>query len=139
MTQRLSSKDSSNLSDYVTFEVSKGRVKRKLKVTTDKNDNVHVNIKLHLQIIVLEYPKGQLHKTKERENLNKQLSKQLTNESKKIIKTLQKAHCDAFGIGRQLIAYHPDLWKKKNWKEDYPKVKFTPEVEVKMLYSGVLN
>lgn len=98
----------------MTFEVSNRRVKRKLKVTTDKNGNVHVNIKLNLRIIVLEYPKNHLHKTKEREKLNKELSEQLTKESKKIIATLQKSHCDAFGIGRQLIAYHPDLWKKKN-------------------------
>lgn len=57
----------------------------------------------------------------EKEKLNKELSKQLTKEAKRITKKLQKANCDAFGIGRHLIAYHPDLWKKKNWNEDYAK------------------
>ena len=75
----------------------------------------------------------------ERKKLNKELSKQLTKEAKKITKKLQKANCDAFGIGRNLIAYHQDLWKKKNWHKDYEKVKFKPEVEVKILYSGVLK
>lgn len=139
ITQKLSGEDSAKPSDYVTVEVSNRKVRRNLKITTDKSGDVHVNIKLHLRVIVVEYPKDQLHKAKERKKLNKQLSQQLTKESKKIIKTLQKANCDAFGVGRHLIAYHPDLWKKKNWKKDYPKVKFTPEVEVKMLYSGVLN
>ncbi|MZE36659.1 Ger(x)C family spore germination protein, partial [Bacillus anthracis] len=50
-----------------------------------------------------------------------------------------KANCDAFGIGRHLIAYHPDLWKKKKWNKDYAKVKFKPEVDVNILYSGVLK
>lgn len=29
--------------------------------------------------------------------------------------------------------------KKKNWNKDYAKVKFKPEVEVNILYSGVLK
>ncbi|PFK40686.1 spore gernimation protein GerK [Bacillus cereus] len=139
ITQKLSGKDSSKPADYVTIEVNKQKVKRKIKITTDKKGNIHVHIKLQLRVIVVEYPRDHLHKEKVRKKLNKQLSEQLTKESKKIIKTLQKAHCDAFGIGRHLIAYHPDLWKKKNWKKDYQKVKFTPEVEINMLYGGVLN
>ena len=29
--------------------------------------------------------------------------------------------------------------EEKNWNKDYAKVKFKPEVEVSILYSGVLN
>lgn len=29
--------------------------------------------------------------------------------------------------------------RKKNWNKDYAKVKFKPEVEVSILYSGVLK
>ena len=74
----------------------------------------------------------------DREKLNKELSKQLTKEAKNNTKTT-KANCDAFGIGRHLIAYHPNLWKKKNWNKDYAKVKFKPEVEVSILYSVLIK
>ncbi|MBJ3788831.1 Ger(x)C family spore germination protein, partial [Bacillus sp. OA1] len=84
-------------------------------------------------------PRDNIYKMEARKKLNKELSKQLTKEAKKITNKLQKANCDAFGIGRHLIAYHPDLWKKKNWNKDYAKVKFKPEVDVNILYSGVLK
>ncbi|HDR8185634.1 TPA: Ger(x)C family spore germination protein [Bacillus thuringiensis] len=139
ITQKLTNNDSSSTSDYLTIEVSNGKLKRDLKITTDKKGNVYATIRLQLKVIALEAPRDNLYKMDERKKLNKELSKQLTKEAKKITNTLQKANCDAFGIGRHLIAYHPELWKKKNWNKDYAKVKFKPEVEVNILYSGVLK
>ena len=139
ITQKLTSDESEKTSDYLTMEISNRKLKRDLKITTDKKGNVYAYIKLQLKVIALEAPRDNLYKMDERKKLNKELSKQLTKEAKKITKKLQKANCDAFGIGRHLIAYHPDLWKKKNWNKDYAKVKFKPEVEVNILYSGVLK
>ncbi|HDR3491081.1 TPA: spore germination protein GerKC [Bacillus wiedmannii] len=139
ITQKLTSDESEKTSNYLTMEVSNRKLKRDLKITTDKKGNVYAHIKLQLKVIALEAPRDNLYKMDERAKLNKELSKQLTKEAKKITKKLQKANCDAFGIGRHLIAYHPDLWKKKNWNKDYAKVKFKPEVEVSILYSGVLK
>ncbi|WP_377866872.1 spore germination protein GerKC [Bacillus sp. R86525] len=139
ITQKLTSDESEKTSDYLTMEVSNRKLKRDLNITTDKKGNVYAHLKLKLQVIALEAPRDNLYKMGERKKLNKELSKQLTKEAKRITKKLQKANCDAFGIGRHLIAYHPDLWKKKNWNEDYAKVKFKPEVEVNILYSGVLK
>lgn len=139
ITQKLTNSDSSNTSDYITIDVSNQKLKRNLKITTDKKGDVYAHIKLQLKVIALESPRDNLYKMDERKKLNKELSKQLTKEAKKITKKLQKANCDAFGIGRHLIAYHPNLWKKKNWNKDYAKVKFKPEVEVNILYSGVLK
>ena len=123
------------------MEVSNRKLKRELNITTDKKGNVYAHLKLKLQVII-EAPRDNLYRRgaiEKRKKLNTELSKQLTKEAQKITKKLQKANCDAFGIGRHLIAYHPDLWKKKNWNEDYAKVKFKPEVEVNILYSGVLK
>ncbi|MBJ8053050.1 Ger(x)C family spore germination protein [Bacillus cereus] len=139
ITQKFTNDDSSSTSDYLTIEVSNRKLKRDLKITTDKKGNVYAHIKLQLKVIVLEAPRDNIYKMEERKKLNEKLSKQLTKEAKQITKKLQKANCDAFGIGRNLIAYHPELWKKKNWHKDYAKVKFKPEVEVKILYSGVLK
>ncbi|ACK93755.1 Ger(x)C family spore germination protein [Bacillus thuringiensis] len=139
ITQKLTNSDSSNTSDYITIDVSNQKLKRNLKITTDKKGNVYAHIKLQLKVIAIESPRDNLYTMDDREKLNKELSKQLTKEAKKIINKLQKANCDAFGIGRHLIAYHPELWRKKNWDKDYAKVKFKPEVEVSILYSGVLK
>lgn len=139
ITQKLTGSDSSNTADYLTFEISNGKLKRELNITTDKKGNVYAHLKLKLQVIALEAPRDNLYKMDERKKLDKELSKQLTKEAQKITKKLQKANCDAFGIGRHLIAYHPDLWKKKNWNKDYAKVKFKPEVDVNILYSGFLK
>ncbi|EAO56238.1 Spore germination protein KC [Bacillus thuringiensis serovar israelensis ATCC 35646] len=139
ITQKLTNSDSSNTSDYITIDVSNQKLKRNLKITTDKKGNVYAHIKLQLKVIAIESPRDNLYTMDDREKLNKELSKPLTKEAKKIINKLQKANCDAFGIGRHLIAYHPELWRKKNWDKDYAKVKFKPEVEVSILYSGVLK
>ncbi|MDM5237636.1 Ger(x)C family spore germination C-terminal domain-containing protein [Bacillus cereus] len=79
------------------------------------------------------------HKEQEERKNQKHMFPSLPENINYIENKLQKANCDAFGIGRHLIAYHPDLWKKKNWNKDYAKVKFKPEVEVNILYSGVLK
>ncbi|HDR7792879.1 TPA: Ger(x)C family spore germination protein [Bacillus luti] len=139
ITQQLTGKNSSNRDNYITFEISNQKLKRDLNITTDKKGNVYAHLKLKLQVIALEAPRDNMYKIGERTQLNQELSKQLTKEAKRITNTLQKANCDAFGIGRHLIAYHPDLWKKKNWKKDYAKVKFKPEIEVSILYNGVLK
>ncbi|MED1567861.1 Ger(x)C family spore germination protein [Bacillus paramycoides] len=124
-----------NGKDYVSVEVKKGQVKREMNVITDKSGNVHVTIKLKLLVTVLEYPRGHLGQAKEKKKVSKQLSKELTDESKKIINKLQKVNCDAFGVGRQLIAYHPKAWKKF----DYKKAQFDTKVDVIIFGSGILN
>ncbi len=140
----LISKDQCFLNDEGSTATSDGRKyytdgPRVHEYLQEMNRNVFAHIKLQLKVIALEAPRDNLYKMDERKKLNKELSTQLTKEAKKITKKLQKANCDAFGIGRHLIAYHPDLWKKKNWNKDYAKVKFKPEVEVNILYSGVLK
>ncbi|CUB11459.1 hypothetical protein BN2127_JRS1_03245 [Bacillus cereus] len=124
-----------NSTDYVSVEINEGQMKRKMNVITDKNGNVHVTIKLKLFVTVLEYTNGHLAHEKEKKRLSKWLSKELTGDSKKIVDKLQKANCDAFGVGRQVIAYHPKVWKKFNYK----KVSFDTKVDVNIYMSGVLN
>ncbi|HDR6310719.1 TPA: Ger(x)C family spore germination protein [Bacillus cereus] len=138
LTRNLTKK-SAEISNYITFELKPNGLSRNLKLKIDKQGNVHANIKLKLQVIVLETSIEHVYSKKNRKKIEKTLSKKLTKEANLIITKLQKANCDALGIGRQLIAYHPEVWKKKNWKKDYKKVKFKPEVEVSILTSGILN
>ncbi|KEO79225.1 hypothetical protein MKN04_06045 [Paenibacillus polymyxa] len=51
----------------------------------------------------------------------------------------QENGCDAFGVGRQLIAHHPVVWKSVDWNEEYPNVRFHPQVTVDIVGNGILN
>lgn len=133
ITQKIPKEDWFDSSEYVTMEMNKRQVKRKMKVVTDKKGTVHVKLKLQLQTTLIEDTGNFSYNKKGKDKLNNQLSQELTKEAKKITKILQEANCDAFGVGRQLMAYHPNMWKKKNWTKEYSKVKFHPEVEVEIL------
>ncbi|MDA2638896.1 Ger(x)C family spore germination protein [Bacillus cereus] len=124
-----------NSKDYVSMEVKKGQLQQNMNVRVDKSDNVHVTIQLKLLVTIIEYSKPHLGAVKEKQKLRTQISKKLTADSKIIVSTLQQANCDAFGVGRQLIAYHPQSWKKFK----YEKVKFHTQVDVQILSTGILH
>ncbi|MNL68012.1 hypothetical protein D3C87_1926720 [compost metagenome] len=63
----------------------------------------------------------------------------LTKDAEEIIRKLQQANCDIFGVGRKLIAYHNKVWKTQNWNEDYRKVQFHTKVEVEIVDTGILQ
>ena len=63
----------------------------------------------------------------------------MTQDAEEIIRTLQESGCDAFGIGRQLIAHYPAVWKSVNWNKEYPNVRFHTQVIVDIVGNGVLN
>ncbi|WP_088014675.1 Ger(x)C family spore germination protein [Gottfriedia acidiceleris] len=122
---------------YISIEVRKNDPKMKIEVS--KENKITVNLNLKLEVDVLEYAHDELDSKIEIEKLNKSLSKQLTKKAEKVIKTVQESNCDALGIGRQLMSFHPDVWKKLDWNKDYAKIKINPKVEVKIVGSGILK
>ncbi|WP_251026671.1 Ger(x)C family spore germination C-terminal domain-containing protein [Bacillus sp. ISL-46] len=48
---------------------------------------------------------------------------------------MQKANCDVLGIGRQIKAYHPNIWKSINWLKDFPEMSIEPNFDVQILNS----
>jgi hypothetical protein len=94
-----------------------------------------------LKVSVLEYPEDYLSDKKVVTRLNKLLTKEMTNLVNKTLKKMQKAQCDGLGIGRQLIAFHPNVWKKqkKDWGHNYQKVHFVPEIRVEITKKGIIN
>ncbi|MDR7000202.1 Ger(x)C family spore germination protein [Neobacillus niacini] len=132
-TKRVNKEDPQKLTNYISLNVS--NMKRKLKVDV-KNGEVSVQLKLHLKINVEEYPKGDVPKDIER--LNKVLSKEFTEEAKKVITTLQQANCDAFGIGRRLIAFHPKTWEMLDKKDYFKNVMFKTNVKVEIIKQGIV-
>ncbi|WP_051317325.1 Ger(x)C family spore germination C-terminal domain-containing protein [Ectobacillus panaciterrae] len=128
-----------NSANYIVIEVKKNQVKRKFKVTVRPDGRIDVNIDVKLLAAAMEYPQNQLSSEKEVKRLSKTLSKMLTQESQEVTRKMQKARCDAFGVGRQLIAFHPEVWKKKKWSQDYPKVHFNSKIKVEIIGSGILK
>lgn len=122
---------------YISIQVKKN--KPKMKISVSKKNKITINMNLKLEVEALEYPKDKLYSTKEVKKLNKELSKQLTIKTEKVIKKLQKSNCDALGIGRQLISFHPKVWKKIDWNKEYPNILIKPNVDVKIVGTGILE
>ncbi|WHY03135.1 Ger(x)C family spore germination protein [Neobacillus sp. DY30] len=126
--------ENQELNDYISFNIQD--MKRKLKVQV-KDREIAVSIKLNLKISVEEYPKGDVPEDIDR--LNKLLSKELTEDAKKVIKKMQQANCDAFGIGRRLIAFHPKTWEAQDQKEYFKNITFNTVVEAEIIKHGIVR
>ncbi|MNO75081.1 hypothetical protein D3C76_661060 [compost metagenome] len=113
------------------------KIKRKFKVSVSADENIDVNLGLELQAVVEEFT--ETLDEKELKKVNQELSKILTEEAETVVNEIQKANSDIFGVGRKLIAYHQNVWRNKNWSEDYRKVKFHTKVDVKIVSRGILQ
>ncbi|QOS78926.1 Ger(x)C family spore germination protein [Paenibacillus sp. JNUCC31] len=125
--------------NYVTYEAKTEKIKRKLAVHVNKDNQIDVNLRIQLPVNIVEYPMNHLQQKGTIEHLNRELSEAMTRDAEMIVQTLQRSGCDSFGIGRQLIAHYPDFWKRLNWNKEYAQVRFHPEVTVKVVANGVLN
>jgi Ger(x)C family germination protein len=123
--------------NYITIDV--GKIRRTFRVTADPNGRVSVDLRLRMMAKVQEYPKDNLQDKKRMKELGNVLSKQFTERAGDVIQKLQAARCDAFGVGRELMAFYPKVWKKKNWEQDYVKVQFHPQVNVEVVEHGIIN
>lgn len=123
--------------DFITIEVKSQNVKKKIFV--GKTGELSATLNLKLNVRVIEYAKDKLYKPKNVEMLNKKLSKILTEKAKGVVQKLQKADCDGFSLGRQVLAYHRSMWGKLDWNETYAKMKITPKVTVHILQHGILE
>lgn len=124
-----------NVKNYVNIDVKNTHAHLKLKM--DKNHRAKVNLLVNLGIKVEEYPHDQLFSDKQKNALNKKISKQLTLQSRQIIKILQKENCDAFAIGRRINAFHHADWIKMNKKHYFRDLTFNVTIKTKLLQQGV--
>jgi Ger(x)C family germination protein len=125
------------MADFVTIDISK--TKRKMKVITNSKGKIRVEISAKYTAGVAEYARNHLDDKKTTERLARIVSAELTKKAKQVLQKLQKARCDGFGIGRELMAFHPDVWKKLNWERDYQKVEFVPDIQVEIANHGIIN
>ncbi|WP_440119375.1 Ger(x)C family spore germination protein [Paenibacillus sp. QZ-Y1] len=125
--------------NYVTYEANTQKIKRKLAVKVGRDRQIDVVLNIELPVTIVEYPNNHLQEKETINRLNTQLSEDMTQDAEQIIQKLQQTGCDSFGIGRELIAHYPKLWKDLNWDDEYAQVRFHPQVTVKVIGYGVLN
>jgi len=135
---RLSAKVNSDqepaVKNYVSFDVR--NIKQKIEI--EKKEQIEVSVKLKLKVGITEYPHDHITPPSLKE-LEKKLSKLLTADAADVVKKIQEANSDVFGIGRRLQAYHNKEWKQLNWEEDYPEINITPDVKVNIEEHGIIN
>lgn len=136
-TEKISNSHRLLMNNFITADLKK--MKRTLNLEVNKMNEITVTIHLNLKMEVTEYPSGYLNSERKRKYLSKELSQKFTHRSEKIIRKMQEANCDGFGIGRKLMASHPEIWKKLNWKKEYSKVKFIPKVQVQIMDTGIVD
>lgn len=76
---------------------------------------------------------------KQKGEIEQFLSKEWTEHAEELMQRIQKANCDFLGIGRELNAYHHNLWTKLDWEKEYPQIKIEPHVQVEIVNTGILN
>lgn len=108
---------------------------RNLEVLVDKDDKIICKIDVKMNVEVGSYPQD-FKKGLNIKKLNKDLSDELTKQAKEITNTLLQANCDALGIGRRISSFHPELWKKIDWEDEYKNVHFEPTVKVNIIKTG---
>lgn len=101
--------------------------------------NIVVNLFVNLKVIVVEYPHNQLKTEEDFNELNKRLSDHLTKDAEKVLRNVQEARCDLYGVGRQLMAFYPGVWKKLDWEKDFRRITFHPRVEVEIKGTGLIH
>ncbi|KOR83599.1 hypothetical protein AM233_05410 [Bacillus sp. FJAT-22058] len=134
-TQNVNGKKELKMNNFISLNVDD--IKRKLHVSVNDRGEVFVNLNLHLKVIVEEYPIGNV--PNKVDQLNNKLSNTFTNNAEEVIKKLQEANCDAFGIGRRLIAFHHDTWKEKDKTNYFKDVKFKSKVDVEIIQHGIVK
>lgn len=137
-TQKIS-EDHQEGYEFLTFSVNKS--KRKMKIRIQSGDQITVMLDLKWKISIVEYPANHLDDKKTVAQLNQLLSEEMNRLINETIKKMQKARCDGLGIGRQLRAFHPDIWKKQkeDWESNYQKVHFVPKIQVEIMKKGIIN
>ncbi len=106
--------------------------KRDLTVTKDK-----IEIVQKIEVTVAEYPKDHLKDKQKRNELEQFLSESIEKDMNEMMEKLQKAKCDAIGLGRTVRAFHPKLFKE-DWSEQFATLNIPIKVEVEIVKTGIL-
>lgn len=137
MTRKVNTDENNPLYDYITIDVEK--MKRSLTLSKNDSGNFEVDIHLVLKVNANEYPDDDLYSRSTIRKLNTQLSEELTTEANLVLEKLLEANCDYLGIGRQVNAFYHSDWKSAEWKDIYSSIEMKANVDVEIIYHGIIN
>ncbi|KGX91403.1 hypothetical protein N781_04505 [Pontibacillus halophilus JSM 076056 = DSM 19796] len=137
MTKKVTDRHEDKLKNYLSVNVIDADSKTKIDATSP--EDIKVKITTDLTAKVIEFPEDNLDNVEKVKRLSKEYSEILTEDGQEILKIIQEANCDYFGIGRQIKAYHPEIWKQMKWKDVYPNIELSVEFNVKMNQHGIIN
>lgn len=133
-TQKIRISSHSPHKQYVTIQIKK---RNKYMTILPKKKKIHVNIRCHLQVALVEKTVPTSKQSKEK--IEKELSHLVTKQLRTVLQTLQKENCDSLGIRRELQVKHPQLFQDTNGKQQYAQVEFSPSVHVQLVDKGLLQ
>jgi Ger(x)C family germination protein len=116
----------------VTVELD--RYKKQWEIQKDKIDATY-DVKLDIN----SFPADHLDEKNRRRELEKFLSKKLTQDFNKVMGKLQEAKSDPIGFGRVVRAFHPELWNKGDWPETFSQLEIQVKVEAKITRTGIID
>ncbi|MBS4200352.1 Ger(x)C family spore germination protein [Bacillus sp. FJAT-49732] len=122
--------------NFVSVQVLK--IKRKIKID-DTDGNVKAKVKINVNLSIEEYPEDDLYEKKKIEKLNIKIQKNLNELAETTVEKMQKANCDALGIGQRVKAHHLETWKTLNWKKVYPEIPIEVEFTSEIIQHGIIN
>lgn len=108
--------------------------KSKRKINVSENE---IEIVQKIEVVVSEFPQDHLKDKQIRMKLQQSLSENIEKDMNEIMEKLQKAKCDAIGLGRIVRAYHPSLYKE-DWSEHFSTLKIPVKVDVEIVKTGIL-
>lgn len=121
----------------VSYDVSDA--KAKMHVKPDAVHGAKVIIPLNIKVSINEFTKNEMSSPALTKNVQKEIEKILQKKAEKVVEKLQKANCDFLEIGREVAAYHPSIWKRLKWRQDYKNISINPKVQVEIIHRGVIN
>lgn len=124
----------SGRSGGIEYGFSIKKTRSDLLVRTGDGKRTSITVKVEIRINAFDLGKEQSMLQADYVNgMERELARHLERRAKDVIRALQEANCDALGIGKQIKAFHPKLWKAMDWREAYPKLSIEPKFEVKIL------
>ncbi|WP_088014342.1 Ger(x)C family spore germination protein [Gottfriedia acidiceleris] len=123
-----------NNNEVISFKVKS--IKRNIQIKNEERPKVRIDLKIKIDLT--EYTGENLASNKKKKEIENKIAENIKKELNEVFNILQDANCDALGIGRYLMAYHPDIWKKLNWEKDYSKVQCEVNTKVFMYTSGII-
>lgn len=115
------------------------KARRDYDIIHDANGLREIDITLKLEVKFVEEGLEIHNRASQLAKLEAEIGADITAKASGVIATLQKVNCDYLQLGHEVAAFHPKLYQRISWREQYPKLKIKPVVKIKILNSGILE